>query len=411
MSSILTNPGAMVALQTLKGVNNDLSTTQNQISTGMKVSNAKDNAATFAISQVMRSDVEGFRAISESLSLGESTVAVARQASETVTDLLTEMKGKIVAAQEENVDRAKIQTDINQLRDQIDSVVSSAQFNGLNLVDGSSANPVNVLSSLDRSADGAVSSSNIAVATQNFTQEAAVFDDTATDDAAFETETGDGNVADGANQDVGFSSGTNTEAVAGDGFKITLSGVAIDGDDVDLIVVAQGGETEEDIANAFLDQVTEAQNRGELSEDFTFTLNGAGDAVNIANDTGEQLVVALDNNNSEENQEAGGLARLADMDVTTNEGAEQALADIESQIQFAIDGSAAFGSAQGRIEIQNDFVGTLTDSLNMGIGTLVDADMEETSARLQALQVQQQLATQSLGIANAAPQNLLALFG
>ena len=52
----------------------------------------------------------------------------------------------------------------------------------------------------------------------------------------------------------------------------------------------------------------------------------------------------------------------------------------------------------------------LTDSLTTGIGSLVDADMEETSARLQALQVQQQLATQSLSIANQQPQNILSLF-
>ena len=55
-------------------------------------------------------------------------------------------------------------------------------------------------------------------------------------------------------------------------------------------------------------------------------------------------------------------------------------------------------------------MGKLTDSLTSGIGSLVDANMEEASARLQALQVQQQLATQSLSIANQAPQALLSLF-
>ena len=100
MSSILTNNSAMVALQTLKMVNKNLSETQNAISTGKTVASAKDNSAVWAISKVMESDVQGFKAIQDSLSLGESTVAVARNASETVTDLLNEMKGKIVAAQE-----------------------------------------------------------------------------------------------------------------------------------------------------------------------------------------------------------------------------------------------------------------------------------------------------------------------
>ena len=134
MASILTNNSAMVALQTLNGINKNLDGIQSQISTGKKVGNAKDNAAVWAISSVMQSDVKGFKGISESLSLGSSTVAVGRQASETVTDLLTEIKGKIVSAQEENVDRAKIQTDIEALTSQINSVLGAAQFNGKNLV-------------------------------------------------------------------------------------------------------------------------------------------------------------------------------------------------------------------------------------------------------------------------------------
>mgnify|MGYP000900319093 FL=1 len=167
MSSILTNNGAMVALQTLKSINSNLSDTQSLISTGKSVATAKDNSAVWAISKVMESDVKGFNAISDSLNLGSSTVAVARNAAETVTDLLTDIKGKIVAAQESNVDRSKIQTDITALTDQIKSVVGAAQFNGLNLVDGSQAAGVNILSSLDRNSSGGVSASNIAISSQN----------------------------------------------------------------------------------------------------------------------------------------------------------------------------------------------------------------------------------------------------
>ncbi len=101
---------------------------------------------------------------------------------------------------------------------------------------------------------------------------------------------------------------------------------------------------------------------------------------------------------------------LDNIDVSTNAGADAALDNIETLIQNSIDAAAAFGSAEGRIETQSNFVSKLMDSLKAGIGTLVDANMEEASARLQALQVQQQLATQSLSIANQAPQNILALF-
>ncbi|MCC6008750.1 MAG: flagellin [Rhodobacteraceae bacterium] len=170
MSSILTNTSAMVALQTLKQVNNSLDKTQAEIATGKQVANARDNAATWAIAKTMESDVTGFRGISESLSLGESTIGVGRQAAETVTSLLTELKGKIVSAQEENVDRGKIQTDIAELRSQIETVVNAAQFNGLNMVKGT--DQVNILSSLDRDSAGNVTASQISVGRQDLTTSA-----------------------------------------------------------------------------------------------------------------------------------------------------------------------------------------------------------------------------------------------
>ena len=101
---------------------------------------------------------------------------------------------------------------------------------------------------------------------------------------------------------------------------------------------------------------------------------------------------------------------LGGIDVTTESGADAALGNIETLIQTSIDASAEFGSDQGRIDTQTNFVSQLMDSLKSGIGSLVDADMEEASARLQALQVQQQLGIQSLSIANQAPQTILSLF-
>ncbi len=107
---------------------------------------------------------------------------------------------------------------------------------------------------------------------------------------------------------------------------------------------------------------------------------------------------------------AAGLSGLSTIDVTSDAGATGALAAIEGLIQTATDAASAFGSAEGRIAIQNDFISSLSDAMKTGIGSLVDADMEEASARLQALQTQQQLGIQALSIANQQPQNILALF-
>ncbi|MBK6468819.1 MAG: hypothetical protein IPF96_19790 [Rhodobacter sp.] len=110
------------------------------------------------------------------------------------------------------------------------------------------------------------------------------------------------------------------------------------------------------------------------------------------------------------NAGSGGLAALSAIDVSSDAGAAAALGNIESLLQTSINAAAEFGSAQKQIDIQSEFIGQLSDALKAGIGTMVDADMEEASARLQALQVQQQLGIQSLSIANQQPQNLLSLF-
>ncbi len=273
MSSILTNNSAMVALQTLKGINASLADTQKAISTGKSISSAKDNSAVWAISKVMESDVAGFKAISSSLALGQSTVAVATAGAEQITDLLNQMKEKVVAATGENVDNAKITADVNELKNQITSIIGAAQFNGANLLN-TAGGDITVLSSLDRDAGGTVTASNITVASVDF--------------------------------------------------------------------------------------------------------------------------------------EAG--LDLTTIDVSTSANADTSLAAMETLIQTAVDGAAALGASQQRISDQSDFVSKLTDAMKSGIGALVDADMEEASARLQALQVQQQLGVQSLSIANQGAQSILSLF-
>ena len=168
MSSILTNNSAMVALQTLKATNKNLAHTQNAISTGKDIASAKDNSAIWAISKVMESDVTGFKAVADSLALGESTVAVASAGAEQITNLLTEIKEKVVAATGENVDRGKLNTEVTALKEQIGSIISASQFNGMNLLNTAGNAGMNVLSSIDRDNAGDVTGANIAVASVDF---------------------------------------------------------------------------------------------------------------------------------------------------------------------------------------------------------------------------------------------------
>ncbi len=137
MTSVNTNVGAMIALQNLNVTNAELATTQNRINTGKKVAGAKDNGAIWAIAQGQRADIGALGAVKQSLDRGVAAVDVAMAAGETVSDLLLQMKEKALAATDSSLKtaaRAALNEDFKSLRDQIASVTSNADFNGINLL-------------------------------------------------------------------------------------------------------------------------------------------------------------------------------------------------------------------------------------------------------------------------------------
>ena len=503
---MLTNESAMIALTTLRQINRDLTSVQQEISTGKSISNARDNAAIWAVSTVMQSDVDGFEAISSSLDLGASTVSVARGAAETITGLLQNMKELIVSAQEDNVDRTKIQTDVDQLESQISTIVDAAQFNGLNLLKGTAS--VNILSSLNRASDGTVSTSNISIARSDLSITGGeTLDINSTVTATATAAAGTGGTAASPGTSSATLSGTiannDTASITIDGTTYTVTALTsgatgadqvniVSGDNAatldalaanlaaqigtnvaDVTVVSNGADVEFSNAGAAdVDYTTAATGSAAITTgetidaqtpatpndtagtgtisiggtvtagevftlgvggtDFTYTAQ-AGDGADevaaglrtaigtnvtdvTAGGTGADVVVsnlgtgdvALTGAIAAAN--SSGLASVATIDVTTSAGASSALTEIEALINTSIDAAASFGSAQKRIDIQNEFIRTLTDSLKTGIGALVEADLEEASARLQSLQVQQQLGVQALSIANQRPQVLLGLF-
>lgn len=424
MSSILTNKSAMVALQTLQGISQNLSQTQNQISTGRAVSSSKDNAAIWGITQVMRSDVSSMDAIGQSLSLGESTVAVGRQAAESVTDLLNQMKEKAIAAQEDNVDRAKLQTELTSLRDQVAGIVGAAQFNGANLLSNTSTTAgegtMNVLSSMNRSSSGAVTSSSISITKQDLTTKARSIDAAGTVTTPGYTTL---NATQSATQAI-------TGVAAGTAYGLSLLGTDADDSSFtqadythdnttgalmaasELTYVAREGDTGQDVAQALVNRYNVFVANNNLDTDvlsFQATSTGLTGTSTVTDGT-DTIGFQVTSLTSATNEIGGGLEDLANIDISTANGATAAIAQIEGLTQTAISSAAQFGTSQNRLEIQRDFVSSFKDSMMSGIGALVDADMEDSSARLQALQVQQQLATQALSIANQSPQALLSLF-
>jgi flagellin len=407
--SILTNVSAQVALQTLRSTNTNLNEVQSQISTGKAVATAKDNASVFAISKVMESDVGGFKAISDSLSLGNSTVAVASNGAKQIGELLNDIKAKIVSANQENVDRTKIQSEIVSLRDQVNSISGAAQFNGLNLLQGGGS--TSILSSLDRASDGSVSATSISISKQDLQTTQEVFGATAVGAAGdLLTVSGASAAISGGTSTFSFTAGGAAEGAS---FRVTLTGAGtseLGTAALDFEYVARDGDTELDVSSAIFSQITDSLTASGAVNTVA-TRDATTGAITITNNdatAGNTIGTTLAENLG--GTAGGGLAALGTVDVSTNAGAASALTEIEMLIQTTVDAQAAFGTAENRVDLQNNFITSLIDSFNAGIGSLVDADLEEASARLQALQVQQQLGIQALSIANQAPQSILALF-
>lgn len=273
-NSVNTNYGAMVALQNLNKTNMQLQTTQNRINTGLDVANAKDNGGIYAIAQRMRADVSAYGVVQDSLNRGISTVDVTLAAGEAISDLLIEMKEKALAASDTSLDtpsRVALNEDFKALRDQIATIVENAEFNGVNLIDGSAT-------------DGFIALAN--------------------------------------------SDGSKTITVGTE--DLSLSGTVV-----------------------------------------TLEATASFGTASAASDIASQIASSLENVNS-------ALARL--------------------------------GTKSKALEIHQVFVTKLSDALESGIGNLVDADMAKESAKLQSLQVKQQLGVQALSIANSAPQAVLSFF-
>ena len=289
MTSILTNSAAMSALQTLRDVNTNLASTQDRVSSGLRVGEAADNVAYWSISTTMNSDNKALNAAKDALGVGAAKVDTAYAATESAIEVVNEIKAKLVTASETSADKTQIQLEITKLNEQLKAVASAASFSGENwMVIGTDA-----------------------------TREVSVVD--------------------------GF--------------------------------IRKDGEVSVTVAT---------------SPVATFAMFADSDAG-----TGGIL---------------GTIGTIALTTTTTQGDIDDLMDDVEEALGLLTDSGAALGALTTRINLQDNFAASLSDSIESGVSRLVDADMEEESAKLSALQTQQQLAVQSLSIANSSSQNLMTLF-
>lgn len=565
MTSILTNTAALSALQTLRAISSNLGKTQEAVSSGLRVATAADNAAYWSISTGMRSDSSAMRAVQDAIGLGIAKVDTAYSAMESTIDVLSEFHAKLVAAKEEGVDRAKIQEELEQLKQQTVSIAQSASFNGVNWLNTSYTNIYDLAetkgsltSAFTRNQNGGVKVETMdidlsGVSLYNATGGGIlqaddrspgtvgglkgtvysfaprgngawadyVFDGplTFTDNSTavsftLNLDADDPSTTSGPQGGVTQSYTINRstidavnaswngvvstraqwrsvlQAVIGSGVQITqdvsnpnkysiesaetsargssyyLSGFSttlaggktgglensaavvygsraftysiFDGPfelkpeveayvsisengtakslvlDRDLVMAALGKTTGEvDTKSEFI----QVMNYAFAAQGMGISASSSGAGVGVRYDMIETVnpeagrKSALGVTGASDNVGNAPNFGLADIDVTSaTANIDLYVSGVQSMMQKAIDAGALLGALGTRLDLQESFNATLMDSVASGIGRLVDADMNEASTRMKALQTQQQLATQSLQIANNAPEVMLTLF-
>ncbi|AXK81736.1 flagellin [Pseudolabrys taiwanensis] len=412
MSSLMTNSSAMTALQTLRTVSSNLATTQNRISTGYRVATASDNSAYWSIATTMRSDNEALSAVSDALGLGAATVDTMYTALTSVVGDskggLTALKAKLVAAREPGVDRNKIQAEIGAILDDLKNTADLAVFNGENwlAVDSSSTGynaTKSVVSSFSRVA-GNVTINTIDVDVNGIK----LYDKTGVVGASTTgatTGTFDSTTAGAITIDVTDTAGTTTTTTINYAIGATL-------DDINKSIKAAGIEGLSAATDG--DQLYFA-NRSENTIDVDATAAGLT-AVNLAAGTASDKAI-LDKDYDYFDGTAFQTISIDTIDISklTDSAAdlkvlEQYAEIVDKALGDVTQSSADLGATKTRIDSNSNFVKSLRDAIDRGVGQLVDADMNAESTRLQALQVQQQLGIQALSIANSSSQSILSLF-
>jgi flagellin len=142
--SVNTNSSALAALQNLNNTQSELSSVQQRINTGLRVSSAKDDSSAFVIAQNLRSDLSGFKSVTSSLNRAKSVLDVTLQGATQISDLMNQMQAKALEASDAGLDvasRTALNLDFKALQSQISTVIKSSDFNGSNLLDGTPATP------------------------------------------------------------------------------------------------------------------------------------------------------------------------------------------------------------------------------------------------------------------------------
>lgn len=327
---IRVSPSVNTALEVLRDTQRNLNVAQRQMSSGLRVQTAKDNATYWTVATLTRTDVGAVSAVQDALGLASATVNTASTGIDSAIDIVTQIRSKLVSAYEDSVDKTKLNDEITKLKEQLRGVGESSSFNGVNwiVLDGNDdpTEPHEIPGSLIRHTDGTIS--------------------------------------------IGM---------------LNYDGVTATG----------GSVTSKDARYLIDDQASGAGGFGVLTSTAFATEAGAA----------KNYVLVMSKHGS-----TAGQVEIA-LDGTTTKGQlDDMVNTVTAMLNQLTTIGSAFGSLETRVSLQTEFAKNLEDSLTSGVGKLVDADMEQQSSKVLALQTQQQLGIQSLSIANASFDTVRQLF-
>jgi flagellin len=402
MLSVNSNFGASIALQSLNTTNKELNEVQNRISTGLKVGSARDNGAVYAIAEGQRARVSSVAAVKDGIDRATSVVDVALAAGKSVGDILQKLKAKAVAAQADDLtsdQRDALQADFASLRSQIDTIANAAQFNGANLALGSTS--LNVLIS-DLGGSTAATSDGV--------QTAALATPLSGSALVIDVGSAGGDIADGD-----LITFDLTDSVNNGTFSIAVeltTGMTVD-EFVEAVNAQSGGKISasyDDVAGQFTYLINDTN-----FDDLAISSDGT-DGTNLGDGVATATVSSAGSNTFQVDGfdfslTGSILSPIASTDISVSTAAATTASNaIDTAITSLNQSLATMGSQAAALDIQNDFLSKLSDVIEQGIGNLVDADLAKESARLQSLQIKQQLGAQALSIANQAPSLILSFF-
>jgi flagellin len=383
VNSILTNASALSALQSLNMTEQNLSITQNQVSTGLAVASASQNSAYWSVAQQLNSDSGIVTSANSALSQSQAIFDVATSAINSVITTINSIQSAITEAANPSATTASlanINTSLASLSAQLTDAVNGASFNGTNILNGTLSNttPTSFVSGFDASASGG-SITTIGLQTQALTG-ASTSATTVQQPAITDSTTIASLAAVAANSATAASYGTDIIATTTD--TLTITSKALDGTTTATTysgVDSSGAATTVSGAASLNVSVTTTPPSGAtagLLSQGTFDLTSLG---------------------------AGGTS-------VSSTNASSMLTAVSQALQAVTNYAATIGATQDRMTAAATLNSALTTNYATGASSLVDADMNVASTRLQALQTQQQLGIQSLAIANQNSQLILKLF-